>query len=97
VSALIFADADWDEQDLRDRLLRQFDDFELILLKPSEHTMYFEANNVQRAVKQHDGPVFLICTNALFSAIAAAKLSRILQKFQVMEWTGERFRVLEAP
>jgi len=95
--ALIFAPKHI--EDLRQKLDQQFDNYELIELEASPHTLYHEANQVIKIVQKHSGPVFLIVDQKqpLFSAILAAKLARFTWTFQAMEWVGNRFRVLKAP
>ena len=101
MSALIFASKSGSVTDgeLKQRLSVQFDDFDLVLLNLSEHTIYFEANQVIRLVRTHDGPVFLVVDerNPVFAAVVSAKLARFVDSFQVMQWEGKRFRVLRVP
>jgi len=100
MKALVFAESDWEEDDLRNRLRKQFDDFDLLLVKiePSDHTLYYTANNVVKSIKDNpDAPVFVVVTDPMFAAIMAAKLAQMLVTFQVMTWENDRFRVLKVP
>ena len=63
---------------VKDALQRQFVDFEIIVLKPSENTLYSEANTLVKIVSDNEGvPVFVFISQPLFLAIVSAKLSRI--------------------
>lgn len=98
MKAIVIAETNWNELDLLRRLRKQLDDFELLMIAPSDHTLYYEANSAIKAVKDNPQvPVFVVVTDPMFAAIISAKLALVRESFQVMVWEEERFRVLKVP